>query len=363
MSPIRPTPDPDLRELAEKLTWNGPPTTSERFLSVFMDQNNRCNLRCTMCGFSDPRVPSLTKYDMPRPLFDRIAADLFPRATCVFLSLLTEPFMTHDFVDRLRVPRQYGVPFTEVITNGTLLTQAACEAILDAQLSRVVISIDGGTKEVYEAIRIGARFEQVIANFERLRDLRDACGSAVPALRVNHVLSEGNIDHFGEALALVERLRADEISVRPVTRMSQALVQQNCDPAFWEKIRAAKGTLRDFCARTGVRDSEYLRGTHTLIDLFTDAGEHVICRRPWTTLAIHPNGDAFPCMAWSAPPIGNLGKQTLDEIWDGPVLTELRRDFEREQAGVDCRHCLIRRGADDADDDFFYRKLASPLHA
>lgn len=351
--------DDDLHELAEKLTWNGP-ATSERFLSVFMDQNNRCNLRCTMCGFSDPRVPSLAKYDMPRALFDRIAADLFPRASCVFLSLLTEPFMTRDFPERMQAPRRYGVPFTEVITNGTLLTAAACEAILEAQLSRVVVSIDGGTKDVYESIRIGARFEQVIANFERLRDMRT---SPWPALRINHVLSEGNIDRFDEMLALVEALGADEISVRPVTRMSQALVQQNGDPVFWQKIRAAKEKLRAFCARTGVRDSEYLRGTHTLIDLFTGAGEHIICRRPWTTLAIHPNGDAFPCMAWSAPPIGNLGRQTLDEIWDGPVLAELRRSFEEEQVGVDCRHCMARRGADDVDDDFFYRKLASPLYA
>jgi radical SAM protein with 4Fe4S-binding SPASM domain len=353
--------DADLRELAQKLAWNGPPTSSDRFLSVFMDQNNKCNLRCTTCGFSDPRVPSLAKYDMPRELFDRIAADLFPRATCVFLSLLTEPFMTRDFPERLRVPRDYGVPFTEVITNGTMLTDAACEAILDAQLSRVVISIDGGTKDVFEAIRIGARFEQVIGNFERLRDLRDARGSSLPSLRINHVLSEGNIDHFDAMLALIERLRADEISMRPVTRMSNALVQQNCDPVFWEKLRAAKTKLRDFCARTGVRDSEYLRGTHTLIDLFTDAGEHILCRRPWTTLAIHPNGDAFPCMAWSDTPAGNLAKQSFDEIWDGPMLTELRRDFEEQQIGVDCRHCTIRKAADDVDDDFFYRKLASPL--
>jgi radical SAM protein with 4Fe4S-binding SPASM domain len=354
--------DTDLADLARKLSWSGPPS-SERFLSVFMDQNNRCNLRCAMCGFSDPRVPSLAKYDMPRPLFDRIAAELFPRASYVCLSIMTEPFMTRDFPDRLRVPRDHGVPWTEVITNGTLLTRAACEAILDARLTRVVISFDGGTKEVFESIRIGARFEQVVANFTLLRDLRDARGLTEPVLRVNHVLSEGNIDHFDALLALVASLRADEISVRPVTRMSNALVQENRDPAFWEKVRAAKAKLTDFCARTGVRDTEYLRDRHTLIELFTGSGDRMTCRRPWDTLAIHPNGDAFPCMAWARDPIGNLGTQTLDEIWTGPALTALRREFEDVQPGIDCLHCTIRRGDADPDDDFFYRKLASPLRA
>ena|SRR6266496_4491818 len=56
---------PDHEELRRKLTWR-PETSAERFLSVFMDQNNRCNLRCKMCGFSDARVGAVPKYDMPR---------------------------------------------------------------------------------------------------------------------------------------------------------------------------------------------------------------------------------------------------------------------------------------------------------
>src|SRR5437899_7392471 len=54
----------ELRELAHRLSWRGPGPTRQRFLNVFMDQNNKCNLRCQMCGFSDPRVASIGKYDM-----------------------------------------------------------------------------------------------------------------------------------------------------------------------------------------------------------------------------------------------------------------------------------------------------------
>ena len=86
----------ELEELRQKLLWNGPPAPDGRFLSVFLDHNNKCNLRCRMCGFSDPRVESLGKYDLPRWAYDRIAAEAFPRAARVCLSLFTEPFMTRD---------------------------------------------------------------------------------------------------------------------------------------------------------------------------------------------------------------------------------------------------------------------------
>lgn len=348
----------ELRELAEKLAWR-PPGDERRVVNVFLDQNNKCNLRCRTCGFSDPRVASLPRYDLPRWLFDRIAAEVFPRARYVCLSLMTEPFMTRDFPDRLAACAEYGVPFSEVITNGTLITRRAAEKIVDAQLSRVIVSIDGGTKSVFEFLRPGARFEQVIANWRLLQETRRSRGAALPLLRINHVLSEPNIDVFDDFLALAESLEPDEIAVRTVSRMSDAEIQQAEDPAFWGKVREARGKLFAFCARTGIVDSAFLRDRPEEIELFA-AGAALTCRAPWDVLAIHPNGDAYPCMAWSRPPIGNLARQTFDEIWSGDALASLRREFEVQKPHIDCLHCSIRKSADDVDDDFFFRKLAKP---
>lgn len=351
----------ELRELAQLLSRHGPPPTSERFLNVFMDQNNKCNLRCQMCGFSDPRVASIRKYDMPRWLYDRIAAEVFPHANYVCLSLLTEPFMTADFADRLSAVREADIPFSEMITNGTLLTEQACHKIVDAGMSRVIFSIDGGTKALFETIRIGACFERVLSNFEMLRSVRSLRRAEFPRLRINHVLSELNIDHFPDFLNLVRRLCPEEIAVRTISRMSNAVLQESTDDGFWSKVRVIREKLRHFCATTGIRDSAYLRGRHTLIDLIDNSGNKMLCPKPWDTIAIHPNGDAYPCMAWSREPIGNLATHSFDEIWNGSALSALRQEFTETQAGVDCLNCTIRRGPDDPEDDFFFRKLAKPL--
>ncbi|MEO6486839.1 MAG: hypothetical protein ABIO78_02730 [Thermoanaerobaculia bacterium] len=193
--PVADTPS-DHAQLSDKLSWNGPSTSGERFLSVFMDQNN-----------------------------------------------------------------------------------------------------NGGTKEIFESIRVGARFKTVINNFLLVARMKRERNAALPILRINHVLSEPNIDQFDDFLRLVEDLAPGEISVRTVSRMSDAVIQESSDPLFWEKVRSAREKLAAFCQRTGIVDSAYLRDRPTLIELFTEQGGRLTCRRPWDTLAIHPNGDVYPCMA------------------------------------------------------------------
>jgi radical SAM protein with 4Fe4S-binding SPASM domain len=115
--------------------------------------------------------------------------------------------------------------------------------------------------------------------------------------------------------------------------------------------------------RTGIEDAGFLRDRPTPIDLFDDKGEKLICRMPWEHLVIHANGDVFPCMAWTRPPIGNFARQTFTEIWNGEELEAIRCEFAAVRPGLDCLNCVIRREAADPEGDFFYRKVAKPLES
>jgi radical SAM protein with 4Fe4S-binding SPASM domain len=327
-----------------------------------MDVNNRCNLKCRMCGFSDPRVASVPKYDMPRSLFDAIAAQVFPRTNLLVLSMMTEPFMTRDFPEWLIRVREFAVPYSEIITNGTLLNERTIGKILEAGISRVTFSIDGGTKQVYESIRPGAIFQVVLYNFGLFQSMRKNRGAVLPQLRINHLLSEPNIDHFDEFLRLVERVRPEMIGVRTLSPMSRAPIQPSRDPAFWEKVCAAREKLAEFCRRTGIEDGGFLRDRPSVIDLFDDSGEKVTCRAPWENVAIHPNGDVCPCIAWTRTPLGNLARQSFEEIWEGSEAEALRHEFEEAQPGVDCLNCTKSQDVPPGqDDDFFYRKVTKRL--
>ena len=330
-----------------------------RDLRVFMDQNNKCNLRCTMCGFSDPRVPSLKKHDMPAWLYAKVAEQLFPRASYLALSCLTEPLMTRDFGERLAVLGRHRDALSEVVTNGVLLTEPLVEAMIAAPLRRLAISLDGASAQTYEAIRVGARFETVVGKVRMVSRVRNAARASLPRLRLNHVLSEMNVDEFPAFLDLVESLGAEGIDVRTAAPYSDAVYKGTTDPAFYEKVRTARDLLDAFCERTGIENLGILRWQPGRIELFDPSGERQTCRRPWESLGIHANGDVVPCMSWTREPFGNLAREDFDAIWDGPVLGALRKEFDATRPGVDCENCVIKRASrTEEDDDFFYRMLA-----
>ncbi len=344
--------------LAQKLEWKRHPEETGRYLNVFIEQNNTCNLKCRMCGFSDSRVAAVPRYHMPATLFETIARQIFPATNYLHMSLMTEPFMTAGFPDRLMLVRQYGVPYSRVVTNGTLLTEATIEKIIDSQITSLTISIDGGTKEIFEEIRTGARFETVLANIELFKELRARRGTTLPHLQINHVLMERNVGHFEELLSLLDSIRPEQIDVRTIEPMTYVTGLESRDEAFYEKVRRVRPLYADYCRRNHIEDCGFIRDQAGVIDLMNASGQRMTCQRPWDTLAIHANGDVHPCMSWTRPPTGNLARQSFEEIWHGESLEQLRREFEIAQPGIDCQHCTIKKTVSAGIyDDFFFNMV------
>ncbi len=355
----------DRRAEYERLTrcfeWRRRPDGHDRFLHVFIEQNNTCNLKCKMCGFSDPRVASVSRYHLPTALFEAIARQVFPATSYLHMSLATEPFMTPDFPDRLQLVREYQVPYSLVVTNGTLLTDAKIEKILDAQITALAFSIDGGTKQIYEDIRVGSKFETVLRHLERFKELRARRDVTLPRLRINHVLMYQNIDHFPDFLKLLLSVGAEQVDVRTIQPMGYAMGRETKDPVFYEKVAALRPLLRDCCDRNGIEDCGFMRDQAGVIDVLTSSGTRMTCRRVWDTAVILANGDVLPCLTWTRRPLGNLARHPFEDIWFGEEAEKFRSEFERLKPGVDCQHCSIKQ-VEPAGvyDDFFMQLVGRP---
>ncbi len=60
----------------------------------------------------------------------------------------------------------------------------------------------------------------------------------------------------------------------------------------------------------------------------TISDQQRICTRPFEWAEIHPDGSVFLCCpAWLKRPAGNLLRQPVAEIWNGPVAQELRKSI------------------------------------
>lgn len=56
--------------------------------------------------------------------------------------------------------------------------------------------------------------------------------------------------------------------------------------------------------------------------------QQTICTRPFEWFEIHPDGSVFLCCpAWLKRPAGNLLRQSVAEIWNGPLARELRKSI------------------------------------
>src|ERR1700730_14323176 len=135
--------------------------------NVFIELAMACNLRCEMCPV--PKNMELmggrARAVMNPAVFRRVLTQLSGRRYSLCLNQLGEPLLNKHVVDYVKWAKADGhqVGF---YTNGTLLDQSLADRQLDAGLDYIVFSIDGATKETFESIRLGAKFEPTIKNIQ-----------------------------------------------------------------------------------------------------------------------------------------------------------------------------------------------------
>lgn len=83
------------------------------------------------------------------------------------------------------------------------------------------------------------------------------------------------------------------------------------------------------------------------------------CIYPWIHLHAYPTGEAYPCChAEMAHPVGNCKTQTLQEIWQGEAMKNLRRDMLSETPNAACNRCYEQ----ESSGFFSGRKSANKHH-
>ncbi|HYJ06754.1 MAG TPA: radical SAM protein [Chthoniobacterales bacterium] len=186
----------------------------ERTLKVVWDISNKCNLRCRMCHFSFDHVYYQAAHFTSPALFERMAASALPLAHTLILSAANEPLISPHFVDILRIAARYSVPELLFLTNGQLLIPKIADAILETGVTQVQISIDGATKETYEYIRRGAKFDRLVRNLEYLSTRKRQLGRSLPRLQFNVVLMRRNLEELPLFVDLAEKLGVEWIAAR-----------------------------------------------------------------------------------------------------------------------------------------------------
>lgn len=270
----------------------------QRYLSLRLDTNNRCNLRCKYCyTLSHKKEPFKI---MTIDEFKKIADELFSHSYNVYLSCAWEPLVNKHFVEYIDIAARYSLPSLNFITNGVLFNDEIIRASIKAPVHQIDISIDAANKTSYKSICGRDCFNRVIANLRRISELKKEHRSVYPRVGIVFTVFEQN---SSEVPSFIEQFSkwCDHIQVNhllpkvrnefnPYTRLSEV--------DFYALVRRCELTAK---------------GRHIALDysINTKPKRTLLCRTGIQFILICSNGKVCVC---NGKAIGNVFSNSFEEI-------------------------------------------------
>ena len=281
----------------------------KRFEKVYVEISNICNLQCGFC----PEVER-EKDVMGRELFRRVVADVAPLAEQVCLHLMGEPLTHPLFAEFVAICAEHVLPIN-LTTNGTLLSEARMEALLNPIVRQVNFSVHSFESN-FPGQNISPYLEKVFEFTRRAFERR-------PDLYINYRLwnlTGAEEDKNAEIVSRVERAFGVELDKRIDVR--------------WRKGRHVVNRLY-------LHFDTRFEWPNLNAPLQSDAGT---CRALSSHLGILSDGTVVPCCLdkEGVTVLGDARRQTLAEILEGERADRMIQGFKRGRLVEDlCRRCTF----------------------
>lgn len=129
---------PSIWKVALDAVWDGGPGTCHFAIT------SACNARCGFCSFARDQLPAASRHSVTLAEA-KLASDILKRNGIRFLHFTGgEPLVHRDFTAMVAHAAQIGMIPT-LVTNGALLTPKRVDALVEAGLASVYISIDAAS--------------------------------------------------------------------------------------------------------------------------------------------------------------------------------------------------------------------------
>jgi len=178
-------------------------------LHLDIEVTSACNLKCPFCATTYSKFENgFMKWETVKKILDEAGENgLY---ACKF-NFRGEPLLHKDigrFISYAKKKRIIDVFFN---TNAVLLTEDMAKMLIDSGLDRLTVSFEGFEKTLYERNRTGAKFEEVVTNIERLRNLREKACRNKPKIRIQAVLVPELKDRLSEYVSFWKD-KVDQVS-------------------------------------------------------------------------------------------------------------------------------------------------------
>jgi MoaA/NifB/PqqE/SkfB family radical SAM enzyme len=312
------------------------------YLPIKLDIENvsRCNFHCTMCQVSEwPKFKRAD--DMTLDDFKHLIDEQYGLVE-IKLQGMGEPTLGGDtFFEMIRYARSKHL-WVRTVTNASLLhLKDNYKKLIDSDPNEIQISIDGATKETFEKIRQGSRFEKVVENCKLINDY--ATKKGVVRTKMWTVLQRDNVH---EMLQLV-KLGAE----MGFKTMVFSLNLTDWGQEKWHEVNAAvtvDRTLTREMIESAVDLGEKLGIRVAFWNITSKYSTDTSARRcPWPFERAYVSSDmrVVPCCMIANPDVTDLGDaKSFTSVWNSDTYREFRRSHIEGRLPKICQGCYEAAG-------------------
>jgi radical SAM protein with 4Fe4S-binding SPASM domain len=268
--------DKSIKRLSKEYPWG-----------VDIGVTNLCNAACIMCPHSKLRKMGTMDMKLYKKIIDNCQK---LKINTITLSFFGEPFLDKTLIEKIKYAKSKGM-VVAFYSNASLMTEELAKEIINAKLDGITISFDGYSKATYEKIRKNLNFDIVKINILNLIETKRRMKKTNPSISLVLVELEEN---KGEIKQFYREWKNKVDSINIINMRN------------WANDIQKEGTKESF---------------H-----FNKKMKRQPCALIWQKMVVDWNGDVVLCCDdWNHSTIlGNLKKQTIEEIWKGEKLRKIR---------------------------------------
>lgn len=301
-----------------------------------IDVTYRCNLRCVHCSLWDrpDGEAELTLEEM-----QDIVLKMKRWLNLPAMDLLGgEAFLRPDTMKLIRFVCEQGM-FLHIVTNGTLLTERIARELIELNVYKIAISLDGFQPETHDRTRgVTGAFRKTLQGIERLKRWKDTLGGTT-RISIHTILNASTLDEIPSVLEWTTAMGLDGFHLVPLDQnvggIDHAPVAYKFEDDWFTRnplwIRDI-GKLEAVIAhvidkkRQGYPVADPITYLEDTIPYFRDAGGIQYrrpCRAGSELVKVTPKGDVTFCPY--EPPVGDLRTSTFEELWTSDAAETARK--------------------------------------
>jgi radical SAM protein with 4Fe4S-binding SPASM domain len=285
--------------------------------TISIEPTTSCNLRCPECP-SGLRKFTRDTGSLSLELFRKVLDQLSPDLFYLILYFQGEPYLNPLFFQMVEEAKKKKI-YTATSTNAHFLTDSLARKTVESGLDRIIISLDGLDQETYEKYRVGGLLDKVIEGTKNLVRWKKELKSKTPHIILQFIVFSINEHQVPELKKIARELGVDQLELKT----AQVYNYEEGNPLIPSDKKNA---------RYKKQNGKYV------ID--NPLNNH--CLRMWRGCVITWDGLVVPCCfdKDASHRLGDLKKQTFDEIWQGQSYEDFRRKLFSARKEIDiCRNC------------------------